>query len=125
MSPNRDSASLTRNLERLLPVQQPTVIVHSEHRKECSDLCPFLDLPAELRNTIYTLAPSHSNETFVEAALLVPKLALLQTRSQIRNEASGIFYSSNAFRITPSPRNLAFFTKWLIRLALTRDLSGS
>ncbi|CAK3876675.1 Hypothetical predicted protein [Lecanosticta acicola] len=74
-----------------------------------ADMCPFFELPAELRNRIYEYALYEPGEIWLErycnhprnrlSALAHPIRfpALLQTSKQVREEASGIWYSCARF----------------------------
>ena len=63
---------------------------------------PFLALPGELRNDIYHLALAAEDDEHVNISLhaIKQRTALLRTCSQIRNEATEIFYNVNVFAIT-------------------------
>lgn len=67
-----------------------------------NDISPLLELPAELRNTIYCLVLASDNGEYVEITLKATKwqTALLRVCSQIRNEATQIFYATNTFLIS-------------------------
>jgi translation elongation factor EF-G len=66
-----------------------------------NEVSPLLELPPELRNTIYHLVLTSNNGEYVEITLKVVKkqTALLRVCSQIRNEATQIFYATNTFLI--------------------------
>jgi hypothetical protein len=77
----------------------------------------FLDLPAELRNTIYELAVVHPNTVFIRRSSTTSKPeyeqpipVLLSTSRQIRHEVQPIYYSQNKFgHIGTHPRKVGFW----------------
>jgi hypothetical protein len=68
-----------------------------------AEQCPFLELPAEIRNEIYTLALIQHGSVFVHPSIpwfLEP--ALLAVNRQVRFETLGLWYSDNTFAIDGS-----------------------
>lgn len=63
---------------------------------------PLLDLISELRNSVYHLVLVPDEEEHVEITFkeIEDRTSLLRTCSQIRREATEIFYASNSFVIT-------------------------
>ena len=74
----------------------------------------LLNLPSELRNTVYALVLLDPNEkNFTKYEHKKPREpALLHVNRQIRNEASGIFWGGNTFCFVQSPKA----ELWLHRL---------
>ncbi|KAK3626265.1 hypothetical protein LTR56_019936 [Elasticomyces elasticus] len=71
--------------------------------------CPLLDIPPELRNTIYDeLLLGDDKAVRVSDRTRRPwhAPAILQTCALIRSEASAIYYSTNAFEVSIDPNNL-------------------
>ena len=61
--------------------------------------CPILNLPAELRNMIYSKAlPQEELVHITSINIQIP--ALLRTCRKMRNEAGPMYFTSNRFRIT-------------------------
>lgn len=87
-------------------------------------LSPFLDLPAELRNSIYRLClidrPRFSIR--VHDAFKFP--ALLQVNSQIRSEASSIFLLENHFSVDCSNFDCSLYTAFIERTAVAKHLQN-
>jgi len=110
-----DTANATMlPLDRLLP--EPTVDSSTTPAPtEMVNAGSLLDkLPAELRNTVYSLVLTQENHVKVAHwKSFTP--ALLQTCTAIRTEAKGIFWSTNVFEVefdgTETQLHLA--TKWL------------
>ena len=67
----------------------------------------LLRLPAELRNKIYHHTLTASEGQHVELTAIKQHSALLRTCSQIRKEATDIFYANNTFVITDCLAQLA------------------
>lgn len=57
-------------------------------------------LPAELRNRIYRLALHTQDKIEITPAGFEGSMALLQTCKQVRQEAIGIFFAENGFKVT-------------------------
>ena len=79
---------------------------------------PLLDLIPELRNNIYhlVLAPEEDQAVNITFKEINRRTALLRTCSQIRSEATQIFYASNSFAIKDVLGYRAE-TDWFIKLA--------
>jgi len=60
----------------------------------------LLDLPAEIRNHIYTLALAQDHPVLISTYGRSNRASLLRVNRQIRSEASQIYYSINTFRAT-------------------------
>ena len=60
------------------------------------DRSALLNLPAELRNTIYEHHLSHALDTYADNFRLP---ALLQVSHQIQREFAGVFYSSDCLKL--------------------------
>ena len=76
----------------------------------------FLDLPAELRNTIYELAVlDHSGG--IEICLTLREPALLSVCSQTRDEASAIYYKQNKFWYDALSLNTIRLNQWSTKTA--------
>lgn len=63
-------------------------------------------IPAELRIEIYRLALVSKDSITVNRSQIRGQRSLLQTCHQIREEASKIYYSENAFTITSARRDI-------------------
>ena len=62
--------------------------------------CPLLDkTPPELRNSIYRLVLTTDGDVIIGSKSARHRAAVLDTCSQIRKEASGIFFAENTFRV--------------------------
>jgi hypothetical protein len=86
-----------------------------------SELSPFLNLPAEIRNTIYDLHFVHSGPIRLDhdtpgrkyrASPSFPGIGLLAACRQIHAEAVGLLYGHNTFVLTA--RGSLMFDDWLI-----------
>ena len=65
--------------------------------------CLFLELPAEIRNEIYTLTLIHPSSVFVHPSPpYILEAALLAVNRQVRSETLGLWYSDNTFAIDGS-----------------------
>lgn len=72
----------------------------------------FLDLPGELRNAIYELAVvDHSGGIEIEKTLKEP--ALLSVCTQIRYEATAVYYEQNKFRYDAIHLDLYSVENWV------------
>lgn len=60
----------------------------------------LLELPAEVRNDIYSLALAQGKPTLVSTYGRSARASLLRVNRQIRSETLQVYYSSNAFRAT-------------------------
>lgn len=78
--------------------------------------CALLALPAELRNTIYHLVLINEHPVEINPTSLPTHLALTQTCTQIRAEASQIFFAANAFRAQGTASDLVRAATWLSNL---------
>lgn len=79
---------------------------------------PLLELPPELRNTIYCLILIDGEPTELNAnSITTPNCtALLQTCTQIRSEATALFLASNSFQISikmDESSKITSAAKWL------------
>ncbi|EMC93757.1 hypothetical protein BAUCODRAFT_206166 [Baudoinia panamericana UAMH 10762] len=81
----------------------------------------FMKLPPELRNRIYRLVLPADTTIELGSKAAAEHNALLRTTSQIRQEASDIFYAGNKFLITISPFNAARMAR-RIQVAGRRNL---
>lgn len=74
---------------------------------------PFalLDLPAELRNSIYRYALVHTSSIDVDATGL-QEPALLSVSKQVRKETAPVFWAENSFRVITVDYNITTYMQW-------------
>lgn len=70
----------------------------------------FLDLPAEIRNSIYELALKSDTEIIVDDQLELPPL--LASCPEVHDEACSIWYRDNEFRAKVKDCNADSLNKW-------------
>ena len=75
-----------------------------------SQQSPLLDLPAELRNTIFEYALVEERPINVEHLRATPQLFLVS--HQVRRECVSLFYLSNSFTITLYDANPTLLGRW-------------
>lgn len=75
--------------------------------------CAHLGLSAELRNRIFHLALVNKEPVEIDPRSLPTRLALTQTCTQIRAEASQIFFAANTFRAEGNASHLVRVATWL------------
>lgn len=73
----------------------------------------LLDLPAELRNTIYRLTLTTNDAITINSNASPQRWALLRTCKTIRDEATPIFYSENTFHLPLDGEQNAASIAWL------------
>ncbi|KAK6389418.1 hypothetical protein LTR65_006799 [Meristemomyces frigidus] len=73
----------------------------------------LLQLSAELRNNIYSLALTSDEEIKVPADGRLARPALLKACTQIMQEATGLYYASNKFVLEFTPTDLSPVKLWL------------
>jgi hypothetical protein len=78
--------------------------------KEVTNPFRFLDLPAEIRNSIYELALHSKKTIIVDRKLELPPL--LASSPQIQDEASSIWYHDNEFRAPIKNCNASALNEW-------------
>lgn len=99
---------------------------YDEHLKALTQPFRLLDLPAEIRNSIYTIVlrrrPASGIVVLGKRLLLKPWLPMLHASSQMRREALPLFYAITTFQIRrPFPYGRPYdpatarkeFNKWL------------
>lgn len=75
--------------------------------------CPLLNLPLELREMIYELALCNPGDiTFITASGYSRGSGLLSTCTQIRQEATQIFYAYNSFKILVGDCDATPMVRW-------------
>lgn len=75
--------------------------------------CAFLSLPPEMRNRIYRFALVETGDISIPATGSLPaEPGFLSTCTQIRGEASGIYYKQNNFVFTVHNHNAEQFIEW-------------
>ena len=74
---------------------------------------PLLNLPAELRNTVYRLALTTDDAITINRDTFSQRIALLQTCRTIRDEATSIFYAESIFHLPLDGEQNAASLAWL------------
>lgn len=78
-----------------------------QHQTSSQQTSALLNLPPELRNRIYSLALTSPSKITPAKTGHLKHPALLQTCTQIRTEATQMWFARNAFQLPLNPSNLA------------------
>ncbi|KAI7238840.1 hypothetical protein KC330_g2322 [Hortaea werneckii] len=103
-------------------------------RREIDQDSRLLDLPPELRNSVYTYALATDDVIQIPASGKPTRPPLLKVCQQITKDATLLYYSCNKFSISAGKR-LKIFRRWILSLeekerkclgpvTITRDVSG-
>lgn len=80
------------------------------------EFSPFITLPGELRNRIWSLATVQLEGTDVSEKVAADEPGLLATCRQIRNEASSIYYAETTFCLDYDEVDRGISRAWLARI---------
>ena len=86
---------------------------------------PLFNLAAELRNMIYRFVLTCKKKVKIGKTTFIVRKALLETCSQIHDEACGIFYSENIFVLILDGETVETSAKWLKDLGRNANLIGT
>ena len=104
-------------------------------KREVSQNSRLLDLPPELRNTIYAYVLATDDVIQIPASGKPTRPSLLKVCQQITKDTNLLYYSCNKFNISAGKR-LKIFRRWILSLGekerkclgpvtVTRDVSGT
>lgn len=95
---------------KVTKTQTTVKATRSRRTKEPEKPFRFLDLPAEIRNSVYELMLPEEGTIDVVEALKLP--SLLASCAQIHDEASSIWYRDNEFRASVFDCDASTLNKW-------------